>query len=101
MTEEELNERIEILEKKKAAFTRNRNLCALGTAFLGYNFYTTISRETPPVWFLLIMGAIILACAGIGLYGHKTIKGIDLELAELYKEQQALNQIEEESDDDE
>ncbi len=88
MTEEELNERVELLEKKKGSFTRNRNICVLATAFLAYNFYTTIKNEPPPVWFVIVMSAIIIACGAMGYYGYKNIKKIDAELADLYKEQQ-------------
>ncbi len=92
MTQEDLNEKIEKLEKKKSAFTRNRNICALATVFLGYNYYDTIQLDTPPLWYLILMSIIVLACAGLGLYGHRMIKSSVQELAELYKELQACNE---------
>ncbi len=90
MSEEELNEQIERLEKKKTAFSRNRNLCAIATVFLSYNLYGVLKNESPPIWFLFAMGAVILSCLGIGIYGHLTIKKIDSELSIYYSELKKL-----------
>ncbi len=98
MNEDELIESIERLEKKKASFTRNRNISAIATVFLGYNFYNALQQDTPPLWFIIVMSAIVLACAGIGLYGHKTIKAIDTELVKFTTELEAINRSKEDSE---
>ncbi len=98
MLEVELNEQIERLEKKKSAFLRNRNLCAIATVFLGYNFYNVLKNETPPIWFLFAMGTIILSCLGIGIYGHLTIKKTDSELSAYYSELKKLHESKHEED---
>ncbi len=92
MTETELDEKIEKLEKKRGGFRRNRNISAVATAYLIYSFYTTLAEENPPIWFIIAMGAIVLTCGGICAYGHLTIKKIESELFPLYDEQNAIKE---------
>ncbi len=87
MENEDLRNQIRYLEKKKAAFARNRNICSLVVVMLGYNFYETLKNDTAPVWYIFAMSLLIIASVGIGFYGHTTIKKIETSLAPLYKEE--------------
>ncbi len=90
MTEDELNDKVEALERQKSLLTRNRNLCGIASVFLVYNFYNVSTEDSPPVWFLFAMSAIILTCIGIGIHGHLRIKKIERTLVTLYAEQKEL-----------
>ncbi len=94
MDYDELRTRIRQLNKKKAAFARNRNFCAIGATFLAYNTYSTIKTESPPLWFYFAMGAIILTCVAVGIKGQLTIKKLDVEIEKLSAEAQNLQESE-------
>lgn len=83
MNEHEVIEKIAHLKKKKSALERNRNICILLIAFLGYSAWTTTQQKPPPTWFYFAIGSIMLGLAIIAHIGHSAAKATHKPLTNL------------------
>ena len=80
MENKELQDKIEDLKKKKQGYDRNRTICVFVIAIIIYYIYQSYKTDTMQLWFLLIMGLIILASVLILIYDCFQVKSISNEL---------------------
>ncbi|MBO4732067.1 MAG: hypothetical protein J5597_04595, partial [Spirochaetaceae bacterium] len=76
----------EDLKKKKQGYDRNRTICVCVIAIIIYYIYQSYKTDTMQLWFLLIMGLIILASVLILIYDCFQVKSISNELNPLEQE---------------
>ncbi|MBO7486199.1 MAG: hypothetical protein J6T84_09105 [Spirochaetaceae bacterium] len=86
MENKELQDKIEDLKKKKQGYDRNRTICVFVIAIIIYYIYQSYKTDTMQLWFLLIMGLIILASVLILIYDCFQVKSISNELNPLEQE---------------
>ncbi|MCQ2579123.1 MAG: hypothetical protein MJ159_00320 [Treponemataceae bacterium] len=86
----ELENKVETLTKKKQGYDRNRSICALVIAIIGYYIYQAYKTDNPQWWFYAIMAAIILISAAILVFDCLQIKKISQELKPFEDELKAL-----------
>lgn len=86
----ELENKVEALNKKKQGYDRNRSICALVIAIIGYYIYQAYKTDDPQWWFWVIMAAIILISAGILVFDCLKIQKISQELKPFEEELKGL-----------
>lgn len=98
---EELQQKIDALNKKKQGFDRNRSICAFVIAVIIYYMYQSHKSGDSTWWFWLIMCAIIVIAAAILVYDSFQIKSIKGELDPYLSEISQLNaDLEDSASDD-
>lgn len=83
MTQEEKENEIESLTKAKKGYDLNRSICAGVILIVGYMAFGNDGIHTTPLFFLLLLGFIMLAVAGVLIYDCFVIKGINKKIKDL------------------
>lgn len=75
--------------ERRRAMMSNRMMCLLVMGVLLYNFVQSFFESNPmPVWFPIVMVALIIGCALLLLWNIKMVKEFDRDQAEIQKQQE-------------
>ncbi|NLK46988.1 MAG: hypothetical protein GX297_10115 [Treponema sp.] len=91
---EELEEKINLLNKKKQGFDRNKNICILVVVIIFYYMYQAYKSGETQWWFLLIMCFIIVITTAIFVFDYFQTNKIKEELKLLENEKKSLTEPE-------
>jgi hypothetical protein len=91
MTIEEKKARVSQLRRGKKNFEQSLLLSAAATCFVIYEIYQAATKDSPPWFFFVLMGAIAATLAGIAVWNYRKSKRASAEAESLIAEIKAEN----------
>lgn len=67
---------------KRRRLILNRNMCVMAGIVLAFNAYPLIKTGDAPLYFIILMSAILIGITAVGLKAHMSIKKINEEISE-------------------